>query len=157
MTTLHHDTLTFERDYPASPARVYAAFSSPEARARWAVPEGDVMTYDQADFSVGGYDVCRCGSPGALVNTINTRYLDIVPRERIVTAERTDRDGSLLGVSLNTLELIPLLSGTRLKMTIQLGVSDARARQGYQAGWSVVLEQLNQELLVTGQTEDQRA
>ncbi|HVL43037.1 MAG TPA: hypothetical protein VM348_12855 [Brevundimonas sp.] len=38
--TLRHQTLTFEREYDASPRRLFAAFADPRARERWAVAPG---------------------------------------------------------------------------------------------------------------------
>jgi uncharacterized protein YndB with AHSA1/START domain len=35
-----HDTFTIERSYPATPSRVFAAFTSPEARSNW----GDLVS-----------------------------------------------------------------------------------------------------------------
>ena len=55
-----HDTITMERTYNASPARVFAAWESVEARLRWSVPFPEAgAAYDQAEFKVGGLDIMR--------------------------------------------------------------------------------------------------
>lgn len=65
MTTLAHATIVMERTYNASPARVFAAWESVEARQRWSAPADDIrIVYEQAEFFEGGADVSRCVEPG---------------------------------------------------------------------------------------------
>lgn len=51
-----HATFRLERVYPASPARVFAAWADPDAKARWFAGRADEH---QLDFRVGGREVNR--------------------------------------------------------------------------------------------------
>ena len=115
-----HDTFTIERRYPASPARVFAAFADPVKKARWfgCVPGWEVAE-QTVDFRVGGREVWRVGPPGGTEHRNDTVYHDIVPDERIVWSYAMQLDGRLISVSLSTLELRPDGDGTRLVFTEQ--------------------------------------
>jgi uncharacterized protein YndB with AHSA1/START domain len=119
MTTrsAEHGTFTISRTYPVPPARAFAAWSSQEAKARWFGAGGDP---DYAlDFRVGGSEVNHGGPPGGPVFTYRARYEDIVPDERIVYGYVMDADGTLLSVSVTTVEFTAAGSGTTLTFTEQ--------------------------------------
>ncbi|UQA57291.1 SRPBCC family protein [Polyangium aurulentum] len=113
-----HATFVIERKYAASPARVFAAWSSLEAKNRWASchENGRIL---ELDFRVGGREVFRGGPPGGPVYTNETRYQDIVPNERIVFSYDLHRDDTRISVSLTTLEFKAEGKGTRLVFTEQ--------------------------------------
>lgn len=49
--TVQHDTIVIDRRFAAAPARVFAAWATPAARARWAVPGTDwAIAGDEDDF-----------------------------------------------------------------------------------------------------------
>ena len=77
-----HGTFTVTRTYPVPPERVFAAWSSQEAKARWFGAPG--ATGYELDFRVGGTEINRGGPPGGPVYTYEATYRDIVPGERIV-------------------------------------------------------------------------
>jgi uncharacterized protein YndB with AHSA1/START domain len=112
-----HSTFVLERTYDASPARVFQAFENPEAKNRWFVG-GDGWGTDayQADFRVGGYEIYR-GNHEGMVVSMESRYFDIVPNERIVFAYDMHFGDSRISVSLTTIELMPAGTGTRLVFT----------------------------------------
>jgi len=57
MTLTLHATLVFEREIPALPKAVFAAFVDPVARVQWGTSsEAAVLIYDDADFREGGQD-----------------------------------------------------------------------------------------------------
>ena len=82
-----HRTLRVERNYPAPPARVFAAFADPETRRRW-LAEGPGSEVDEftLDFRVGGFERTRFRFVGGAPMRNDTLFLDIVPDERIVFA-----------------------------------------------------------------------
>ncbi len=84
MTTRNteHGTFTITRTYPVPSERVFAAWSSQGAKARWFGAPG---TADYAlDFRVGGSETNRGGPPGGPVYSYDATYQDIVPDQRIV-------------------------------------------------------------------------
>ncbi len=112
-----HSSFVLERTYDADPARVFAAFEDPESKNRWFV-NGDGWGTDnyQADFRVGGHETYRGHHEGMTVS-MESRYYDIVPNERIVFAYDMLFDDERISVSLTTIELIPAGTGTRLVFT----------------------------------------
>ena len=50
-----HATFTLERSYPVPPARVFAAWAEPAAKARWFTPGPG--SGHELDFRIGGREV----------------------------------------------------------------------------------------------------
>ena len=118
-----HDTFVLERTYPASPARVFAAFASKEAKDAW----GDTSDIAEAgpaagpaefDFRVSGHE--RFGFAYQGVNyTYDAFYYDIVPDQRLVYSYEMYADGARISVSVATIEFSKTDSGTTLTWTEQ--------------------------------------
>ena len=70
----------------------------------------------QADFRVGGYEKYR-GTHEGMVVSMESRYYDIVPNERIVWAYDVHFGNDRVSVSLTSVELFPEGTGTRLVFT----------------------------------------
>ena len=72
--TLHHQTLTFERQYKASPRRMFAAFADPRARELGGPdgPGGAVMklTIQMAAVEPGMLDRAGVGHAATLDNLV---------------------------------------------------------------------------------------
>lgn len=130
----HHATFVIERTYAASPARVFAAWAEPAAKARWFVCHDEWTTaHHELDFRVGGREHLRVGPPGGPVHAFDCRYQDIVPDQRIVYTYAMHLDDTRISVSLATVELKPAGAGTRLIFTEQAvyldGTSDPIERE----------------------------
>jgi uncharacterized protein YndB with AHSA1/START domain len=139
-----HATFVVERSYDASPARVFAAWAQPEAKARWFGGSGGEF---ELDFRIGGREFNRGGLPDGSVYTFEGRYQDIVPDERIVYAYDMHLDDRRISVSLATVELKPAGAGTRLIFTEQgafLDGLDTPAQR--EEGTGSLLEALGEEL-----------
>jgi uncharacterized protein YndB with AHSA1/START domain len=115
--TTEHGTFTVERTYPVPPERVFAAWSTQEAKARWFGAPG--TTGYQLDFRVGGTELNRGGPPGGPVYTYDATYRDIVPGERIIYGYHMAADNTLISVSVTTVEFVAAGEGTRLTFTEQ--------------------------------------
>jgi uncharacterized protein YndB with AHSA1/START domain len=112
-----HATFAIERNYDAAPARVFAAFADPVAKARWFGPSGEVER--TLDFAVGGRERFAVGGPDGPTYVYDARYEEIVPDTRIVYAYILDRDETRMSVSVATVEFEPAGTGTRLILTEQ--------------------------------------
>jgi uncharacterized protein YndB with AHSA1/START domain len=112
-----HGTFTVTRTYPVPPERVFAAWSSQEAKARWFGAPGS-SAYE-LDFRVGGTEFNRGGPPGGPVYAYEATYRDIVPDERIVYGYVMTADDQLISVSVTTVEFFSASSGTTLTFTEQ--------------------------------------
>lgn len=118
--TVTHATFVIERSYAASPARVFAAFASRDAKARWFQGPPDWPASEhELDFRVGGRECVRGGPKGGSVHTFEARYQDIVPNLRIISSYDMHLDDRRISVSLATIELAPAGKGTRLTYTEQ--------------------------------------
>ncbi len=114
-----HATFTIERSYPAPPARVFAAWSSAEAKSHWFGPRTDGGPAIELDFQVGGRERFAAGPPGGPRFTYLALYQDIVADERIVYTYEMHMDEQRISVSLATVELRPAGEGTELVFTEQ--------------------------------------
>src|SRR5215831_15967726 len=96
----HHAKFVIERIYAASPARVFAAWADPKAKARWFIGRDEAADSDhELDFRVLFF---------------NAVYQDSVPNERIVYTYAIQLDATRMWVSLATVEFKPGGAGTRL-------------------------------------------
>jgi uncharacterized protein YndB with AHSA1/START domain len=114
--SIKHATFTLERSYPASPARVFAAWSDPEAKARWMSGPG---AEHELDFRVGGTETIRGRHGDGPRLTFQTHYDDIVPEQRIVYTSTMTADKTLTTVSITTVEFLADGEGTRLVLAQQ--------------------------------------
>jgi uncharacterized protein YndB with AHSA1/START domain len=143
-----HSTFVVERTYPASPARVFAAFADPKIKDRWfAGPEEWGPDEREMDFRVGGRETSRGGPKGGPVHAFDALYYDIVPNERIVFAYDMHLDDLRISVSLATIELKTDGAGTRLIYTEQGAFLDGfDDPAGREHGTGELLDQLGRVL-----------
>ncbi len=144
-----HSTFVIERVYPATPERVFAAFSDAAKKRRW-FAEGEESQVEEfrMDFRVGGTERVRFRSKdGKLLFTNDTVYRDIVPNRRIVIAYNMSVGEKCISSSLATTEFLLAQSGCLLIFTEQgaffEGADGPQMREG---GWRQLLEQLAKEM-----------
>src|SRR5215218_6564406 len=88
--SIEHAAFVVERVYDASPDRVFAAWSDPQAKARWF--DGPEAKFE-LDFRVGGWERRRGMLPDGREYIFEALYRDIVPGRRIVNTYDMLLDG----------------------------------------------------------------
>lgn len=132
MHDVKHATFTLERVYPVPPARVFAAWADPAAKARWFA--GPVAEHHELDFRVGGHEISSGrGGPDNALLTFESSYHDIVDDERIVYASTLREAANVATVSVTTVELSAVDEGTLLTLTHYGAFLDGREEPGWRA------------------------
>jgi len=140
-----HATFTLERTYPATPARVFAAWADPAAKARWFA---GADAEHELDFRVGGREtVQRGGHAGTPALTFAAVYQDIVSNERIVYTSTLSADNRPATVSLTTVQFRAAGDGAQLVLTEQGAFLDGHEQPRWrEQGTSTWLDALAAEL-----------
>jgi uncharacterized protein YndB with AHSA1/START domain len=137
-------TLTFERRVAAPLATLYAAWTSPAARAVWAAPTPTVtVEFLEADSRVGGREVSLCKVAGQPDIRVEAGWLDLVPDTRSVGYEMVSQEGVNLSAALATAEFAADDDGSRITVTVQLASLAADMAQGYRQGFDAGLANLS--------------
>ena len=149
--TTVHSTFVVEHRYPYPPEKVFAAFSDPARKRRW-YAEGEANEIEQyaLDFRVGGEEHLRYhfrpGHPIAgQVITNDARIQDIVPNQRVVTAQTMRLGDQRLFSALVTLEFVPAGDGTDLICTNQGAFYEGAGPDfagRIEQGWKALLQAL---------------
>jgi uncharacterized protein YndB with AHSA1/START domain len=139
---LTNATFVIERTIRANPRRVFAAFTSLEAKSAWFRTPTDAEVLERhLDFRVGGTERFHARWPSGLVTDFQATYHDIVENERIVLVYDLFHGDEKLSVSLQTIEIIEEGGETRLIHTEQGsyfsgGLEAVRGRE-HGTGWHV--------------------
>jgi uncharacterized protein YndB with AHSA1/START domain len=113
-----HGTFTIDRNYDATPARVFAAWANPEFKAAWfAGPAGWQQLERSHDFRVGGREVVHGRLEGVFESRFVCTYHDIVPSQRIVYVYDMFVNGGFMSVSLSTVTFVAEAQGTLMRYT----------------------------------------
>lgn len=146
-----HNTFVLERSYPKPPKTVFAAFADARKKRRWfAEGDGHEVQQFELEFRVGGTEhlkyQLKAGTPVAgMIITNESRYQDIVPEQRIVTAATMDLGEKRIVISLITAEFLQTDKGTDLILTHQgtyLSGPNGLTPQMLEAGWRKLLDTL---------------
>lgn len=136
-------TLTFDRSVAAPVATLYAAWTSPAARAVWASPAPAVtVEFLEADARVGGREVSLCKVDGEPDIHVEAGWLDLVPEARTVGYEVVSREGVNLSAALATAEFSADGTGSRIAVTVQLTSLAEDMTTGYRQGFDAGMANL---------------
>jgi uncharacterized protein YndB with AHSA1/START domain len=148
-----HGSFTIVRHWRHAPARVFDAFASEEAKAKWfAGPPGWQLLEKSFDFREGGYERLKGRHGNGSVTCFDCIYRDIVAPSakdtgRIIYSYAMDMDGKKISVSQATIQIEPEDGGTKLILTeygdFLDGYDDAGSRE---RGTNLLMDQLDNTL-----------
>lgn len=111
--SIAHGTFVLERNYAASPARVFRAWADPAIKKRWFGAGDEPKIFE---FREGGRELVESGE-GAGSFSFDVHYQDIVENSRIVYAYQMSMGGQRISVSVAAVELFADGAGTRMTVT----------------------------------------
>ena len=133
-------TIRLHRVLRTTPERVYRAFLSADAMAKWLPPNGFTCKVDQMDAKVGGgYKMSFTNFSTGKSHSFGGKYLELVPNERLVYTDKFD-DPGLPGEMRTTITLKKVSTGTDLSVA-QEGVPEAIPPEACYLGWQDSLTQ----------------
>jgi uncharacterized protein YndB with AHSA1/START domain len=143
-----HGSFTLKRVYDAAPSLVFRALSDPAAKARWfAGGEGYTETEREMDIRPGGRERLGGRWQNGITTLFDAVYFDVVPNARLVYAYEMHLGGRKISVSLATMQLKPVGTGTELTVTehgsFLDGYDDAGSREH---GTGLLLDRLGASL-----------
>ncbi len=135
------NTVRFHRVLRAPPERVYRAFLSADAMAKWLPPNGFTCTVHHMDASVGGtFRMSFTNFTTEKSHAFGGEYLELLPNELIRYTDKFD-DPNLPGVMQVTVALKAVFCGTELN-AVQEGIPDVIPVEMCYLGWQESLASL---------------
>jgi len=134
-------TVRLHRVLKAPAERLYRAFTTADAMAKWLPPHGFTCTVHHLDARAGGtFRMSFTNFSTQQSHSFGGEYLELVPNSLLRYTDRFD-DPNLPGVLQVTVTLTPVLCGTEL-IVVQDGIPDAIPVEMCYLGWQKSLEQL---------------
>ena len=132
----------FHRVLKAPPERVYRAFTTPEAMAKWIPPHGFTCTVHHMEPRVGGtFRMSFTNFTTQQSHSFGGEYVELVPGELLRYTDKFD-DPGLSGVMQVTISLKPVSCGTELNI-VQEGIPDVIPVEMCYLGWQESLTLLS--------------
>lgn len=132
----------FHRVLKAPPERVYRAFTTPEAMAKWIPPHGFTCTVHHMEPRVGGtFRMSFTNFTTQQSHSFGGEYVELVPDELLRYTDNFD-DPGLPGVMQVTISLKPVSCGTELNI-VQEGIPDLIPVEMCYLGWQESLTLLS--------------
>lgn len=135
-------TVRFHRVLKAPPERVFRAFTTPEAMAKWIPPHGFTCRVHHMEPRVGGtFRMSFTNFTTQQSHSFGGEYVELVPDELLRYTDRFD-DPGLPGVMQVTISLKPVSCGTELNI-VQEGIPDVIPVEMCYLGWQESLTLLS--------------
>jgi uncharacterized protein YndB with AHSA1/START domain len=126
--------IRFHRVLKAPPERVYRAFTTPAAMAKWIPPHGFTCTVHHMEPKVGGtFKMSFTNFTTQQSHSFGGEYLELIPNERLRYTDVFD-DPNLPGVMQVTVTLKSVMCGTELNI-VQEGIPDVIPVEMCYLGW----------------------
>ena len=137
------NTVRLHRVLRAPPERVYRAFITPEAMAKWLPPHGFTGKVYQMDAHVGGeWRMSFTAFSNGHTHSFGGKYLELAPGERLRYTSRFD-DPNLPGEMQTMVTLAAVSCGTEMNV-VQEGIPAVIPAEACYLGWQQSLTLLAQ-------------
>lgn len=137
------NTVRLHRVLRAPPERIYRAFLTPEAYAKWLPPNGFTATVHAMDAKVGGeYRMSFTNFGSGHTHFFSGKYLELTRNERIRHSSKFD-DPGLPGEMQTTVTLKKVSVGTDVSI-VQEGIPEMIPVEECYLGWQQSLVLLGQ-------------
>jgi uncharacterized protein YndB with AHSA1/START domain len=134
-------TLHLHRVFTASPEKLFRAFTTPDAMARWLPPDGFTGKVFEMDVRVGGrHRMAFTNFTSGHSHAFGGEYLEIVPNERLCYSDVFD-DPNLPGRMEVTVNFKAVSVGTELTVA-QSGIPEMIPLEACYLGWQESLRHL---------------
>ena len=134
-------TVKLHRVFKAKPDKVYRAFLSAAALAKWLPPYGFVCTVYHLDAKVGGtFKMSFENFSTSAAHSFGGEYLELVPGQLLRYTDKFD-DPNLPGMMEVTISLKAVVCGTELNV-VQSGIPAVIPVEMCYLGWQESLAQL---------------
>lgn len=145
------NTVKLHRVLRSTPERIYRAFTTADAMAKWLPPHGFTGKVHSIKAEVGGtYKMSFTNFTTGHTHSFGGEFLELVPNERIRHTDKFD-DPNLPGQMTTTITLKKVSVGTELTV-VQEGIPSAIPVEGCYLGWQESLTLLAQ--LVEAEIKD---
>ena len=129
-----NNTVRLHRVLKASPEKVYRAFLTPDALAKWLPPNGFTAHVYHMEVKVGGtFKMSFTNFTTQQSHSFGGEYLELIPNEFIRYTDKFD-DPNLPGVMNVTVTLKAVMCGTELNV-VQEGIPEIIPTEMCYLGW----------------------
>ena len=136
-------TVRFHRVLRAPPERIFRAFLTPEAMAKWLPPFGFTCSVHHMDAKIGGsFRMSFTNFTTQNSHSFGGEYVELVPNERLSYTDTFD-DPNLPGEMKTTINLRAVSVGTEVNI-VQEGIPEPIPPEACYLGWQESLVQLAQ-------------
>lgn len=134
-------TVRLHRVLRATPERVYRAFVTPDAMAKWLPPYGFTCKVHHIDAKVGGtYRMSFTNFATGNGHSFGGVYRELIPNERLVYTDKFE-DPNMPDEMITTITLKKVSCGTEIT-AVQEGIPAMIPVESCYLGWQESLEQL---------------
>ena len=135
------NTVQLHRVLRCTPEKLYRAFVTPDAMAKWLPPNGFTCKVHHLDARVGGtYKMSFTNFTTGNGHSFGGTYLELVPHSRIRYTDKFD-DPNLPGEMQTTVTIQKVSTGAELKV-VQEGIPAVIPAEACYLGWQDSLDQL---------------
>ncbi len=138
---MSNNSITLHRVIKTSPAKIFRAFTEPDALSHWLPPYGFLCTVHHFDAQAGGsYKMSFTNFSTGSSHSFGGEFLEIRPNEFIKHTDKFD-DPNLPGEMITSIWLMKVSCGTELKV-LQEGIPSFIPAEMCYLGWQESLEKL---------------